>query len=49
MGVEAWERVGGEEVSPEAKAVAAISFGGSVGKTLGSWILPTIQRWTRTM
>ena len=47
MGVEA--EVGVAEVSPEAKAVLEIEVGGSVGKTVGSWILPTIHFWTRTM
>lgn len=36
-------------VSPEAKAVLATCVGGSVGNTLGSWILPTIHLWTRTI
>lgn len=31
------------EVSPEAKAVEEIEMGGSVGKVVGSWILPTIH------
>ena len=36
-------------VSPEAKAVLETSGGGSVGKMLGSWILPTIHFCTRIM
>ena len=41
--------VGVAAVSPEAKAALEIELGGSVGKTFGSWIFPTIHFCTRVM
>jgi len=47
IGVEA--EIGAAVVSPEANAVLEIDVGGSVGKTTGSWIFPTIHFCTRVM